>query len=102
MLSAARPAPVAVLIALAAGSAPWLVLAAVQANVRSGWPTVLSVVPWLAVELFLLLSRGFMQAGIWLIPLGVAVWGWVSTRQAARGEPSFISPVQDQSGMTPR
>lgn len=91
VLSAARPAPGAVLVALAAGSAPWLVLAAVQANVRSGWPTVLSVVPWLAVELFLLLSRGFMQAGIWLIPLGVAVWGWVSTRQAARGEPSFIS-----------
>ncbi len=78
---------------MGASCMPWFALAAVQARVRSGWPTLLSVVPWLAIELFLVAGGGFMQAGIWLVPLGVACWGWVSTRRAALGDPAFLAEL---------
>lgn len=83
-------APMRALVALLVVSAPWLLLAALQANARSGWPAVVSVVPWLAVEGALLVGSGLMPAMLWLLPLGVTFYGWESTRQAARGEPAYL------------
>ena len=78
------------LAVLVGASAPWLVLAVLQANARSAWPVVVSVVPWLFVELGLMIGAGWMAAAFWLIPLAFTFYGWVSIRQAARGEPAFV------------
>ena len=89
-ISASNPQPWVVLVVLLVGSAPWLMLAALQANVRNGWPMALGFILWLTMEVLLVRGARFIGAGVWLIPLGVIFYGWESIRQAARGEPAFI------------
>ncbi|MDP1822879.1 MAG: hypothetical protein Q8L48_06545 [Archangium sp.] len=72
---------------------PWLLLAAVQAKVRSGWPVLVSVVPWLLVEILLTMGSAGVQGGLWLVPLGAAFYGWMNTRQAARLEEALVPAV---------
>jgi hypothetical protein len=90
VITAQREPPAQMLAILVGASAPWLLLAALQANARSGWPVVASVVPWLFVEFSFLLGPGLVPATLWFVPLAFAFYGWVSTRQAALGEPAFI------------
>lgn len=85
--------PQRMMLGLLVISAPWLVLAAVQAIVRSAWPTALSALPWLIVAVLLSLSGGRAAATMWLFPLAVAFWGWLSVRRAARGEPAYLEPT---------
>lgn len=76
------------LVVVGVACSPWLLLAAVQAKVRSGWPVLVSAVPWLLGEF--LLNMGTIQGGLWLVPLGAAFYGWMSTRQAARLEEALV------------
>lgn len=99
-LSSSKPAPMMVLGLLAVGSVPWLLLAALQANARSGWPLLVGLVPWFVVEGLLVSNSAFLQAGLWIVPLGVAFYGWISTRQAAHDELAYLldqptSPMKD-------
>ena len=96
VVATSTPSMLTVLAVLGVGSSPWLVLAAVQANVRSGWPVLVSAVPWVLVEVLLTRGNNGIQGGLWLLPLGAAFYGWMSTRQAARLEdplvPALSSP----------
>lgn len=74
-------------------SLPWLVLAGVQAFVRHPWPTLVSAAPWLAVTLYMLIAtegRAVLQVGLWFVPLGFALAGWSSVRQAVKPLPAMV------------
>ncbi|MEW5741556.1 MAG: hypothetical protein AB1938_21745 [Myxococcota bacterium] len=89
--------PLRALLVAMVVSLPWLVLSAVQAVVKSGWPTALSVAPWLLVEFSVGVAsegRAALQLTLWLIPLGAAFVGWMGTRHAARPEPPLVAPAQ--------
>jgi hypothetical protein len=88
--------PLSVLIMVALPSAPFMILSGVQAFVRGGWPTVLSVVPWLGVEVSMGVAsqgRAVLQLTLWLIPLGATVIGWMGMRQARRPERPLVAPT---------
>ena len=91
VVATSTPDAVTVLAVLGVGSFPWLVLAAVQANVRSGWPVLISALPWLIVEVLLTRGNNGIQGGLWLLPLAAAFYGWMNTRQAARLEEPLVS-----------
>jgi hypothetical protein len=93
VLATRIPSALTVVAAVAISSAPWLVLAAVQAKVKSGWPVIISVVPWLTVEVFLTMGNASLQGGLWLLPLGAAFYGWMSTRQAAQLEEPLVAAL---------
>ena len=73
-------------------------LAAVQANVRARWPTLVSVVPWVLMAI-LLAGGPAIEAGLWLIPLGAAFYGWANARAAARLEVALVPADQPASPM---
>lgn len=89
--------PAAVALVTGVVSLPWLVLAGVQAVVRRPWPTIVSLAPWLALLVFVLIStdgRAVLQLGLWLVPLGFALAGWLSLRQAGKPQPALVADVQ--------
>jgi hypothetical protein len=79
-----------VLATVGIGAAPWLGLAAVQANVRNGWPLVVSVIPWLMVEILLARGNAGIQSALWLVPLGAAFYAWANVRQAGQLEEALV------------
>ena len=101
VIAAERTSPAQMLALLVGASAPWLLLAALQANARTGWPLIVSVLPWLVVEFSVLLSSGVSAATLWLVPLACTFYGWVSIRQAVRGEPAFLSELGPVSSKRP-
>jgi hypothetical protein len=78
--------------------APFVVLAALQARVRSAWPTVASVVPWVLLGVPQVVDRNW--GVLWLaIPFAATFRGWWGIRRAARlEEPPASSPGQKVSG----
>lgn len=89
------PSPLTVLLSVGVVSLPWLVLAGVQAGVRSGWPTLVSVPFWLVVEVMLTRGNAGFEGALWLIPLGATFFGWMNLRQAGRLEEALVvsSPI---------
>lgn len=84
------PSFLTVLISVGVVSLPWLVLAGVQAGVRGGWPTLISVPFWLIVEVVLTRGNSSFEGALWLVPLFAAFFGLVNIRRAAKLEEALV------------
>lgn len=84
------PSLLTVLVSIGVVSLPWLVLAGVQAGVRSAWPTLTSVPFWLIVEVVLARGNSGLESALWVVPIGAAFYGWVNIRQAGKLEDALV------------